>query len=148
MSDCIFCKIVNRDIPCHKIWEDNNYLAFLSIFPNTDGFSVVIPKKHIDSIEFQNVPEEELIGLTIAAKKAAKKLELAFEDVKRVALICEGEGVDHLHMKLYPMHIGDQSATGINTFFEKYPGYVSSNGSTKCDIDKIKSIADKIRDVS
>lgn len=43
---CIFCDIVAGKAPCHKIWEDDDHLAFLSIFPNTDGFSVVIPKAH------------------------------------------------------------------------------------------------------
>ena len=41
---CIFCQIVEGKAPCHKIWEDEHHLAFLSIFPNTDGFTVVIPK--------------------------------------------------------------------------------------------------------
>ena len=43
---CIFCQIVEGKAPCHKVWEDEHHLAFLSIFPNTDGFTVVIPKKH------------------------------------------------------------------------------------------------------
>lgn len=44
---CIFCQIVEGKAPCHKVWEDEHHLAFLSIFPNTDGFTVVIPKKNI-----------------------------------------------------------------------------------------------------
>ncbi len=46
---CIFCQIVEGKAPCHKVWEDEHHLAFLSIFPNTDGFTVVIPKKHYPS---------------------------------------------------------------------------------------------------
>ncbi len=42
MDECIFCQIVRGETPCHKLWEDEKYLAFLSIFPNTLGFSVVI----------------------------------------------------------------------------------------------------------
>ncbi|MGV3469642.1 HIT family protein, partial [Limnobacter sp.] len=49
---CIFCEIVSGQQPSHKIWEDDKYLAFLSIFPNTEGFSVVIPKKHLSSYLF------------------------------------------------------------------------------------------------
>ena len=51
-NECIFCKIVKGEIPCHKIWEDEKHLAFLSIYPNTNGFSVVIPKKHFPSYAF------------------------------------------------------------------------------------------------
>lgn len=49
---CIFCQIVEGKAPCHKVWEDEHHLAFLSIFPNTDGFTVVIPKKHYPSYAF------------------------------------------------------------------------------------------------
>ena len=52
MKGCIFCKIVRGEAPCHKIWEDEKHLAFLSIFPNTEGFSVVITKKHYPSYAF------------------------------------------------------------------------------------------------
>ena len=50
--DCIFCKIVNGEVPCHKVWEDEKHLAFLTIFPNTEGVTVVIPKKHYPSYVF------------------------------------------------------------------------------------------------
>ena len=69
-NNCIFCKIVKGEIPCHKIWEDEKHLAFLSIFPNTDGFSVVIPKKHFSSYAF-DLPDEVLSELVIASKKVA-----------------------------------------------------------------------------
>ena len=70
MSDCIFCQIVNGLTPCYKVWEDDYHLAFLSIFPNTDGVTVVIPKKHYPSYAF-NLPEAVLIRLILAAKTVA-----------------------------------------------------------------------------
>lgn len=54
---CIFCQIVEGKAPCHKVWEDEHHLAFLSIFPNTDGFTVVIPKKHYPSYAFDLPPQ-------------------------------------------------------------------------------------------
>jgi diadenosine tetraphosphate (Ap4A) HIT family hydrolase len=66
--DCIFCKIVKGEAPAHKIWEDERHLAFLSIFPNTEGFSVVITKEHYPSYPF-DLPEAVLMGLVNAAKK-------------------------------------------------------------------------------
>jgi histidine triad (HIT) family protein len=56
METCIFCQIVTGQAPCHTIWEDDGHLAFLSIFPNTPGFSVVLPKAHFPSYAFQRIP--------------------------------------------------------------------------------------------
>ena len=50
--NCVFCDIVKGRVPCHKIWENDEHLAFLSIFPNTKGFSVVITKEHFSSYAF------------------------------------------------------------------------------------------------
>jgi len=72
--NCIFCKIVNGSAPSYKIWEDEKHLAFLSIFPNTEGFSVVITKEHYSSYVF-DLPEEIFIGLINTTKKVAKLLE-------------------------------------------------------------------------
>jgi diadenosine tetraphosphate (Ap4A) HIT family hydrolase len=65
---CIFCQIVEGKAPCHKVWEDEHHLAFLSIFPNTDGFTVVIPKKHYPSYAF-DMPPQALADLMMATKK-------------------------------------------------------------------------------
>lgn len=51
---CIFCQIVEGKAPCHKVWEDEHHLAFLSIFPNTDGFTVVIPKKTLPQLRVRS----------------------------------------------------------------------------------------------
>ena len=101
--DCIFCKIVSGEALCYKIWEDEKHLAFLSIFPNTKGFSVVVTKEHHPSYAF-DLPDEVLSGLTIAAGKVAKLLDKTFDDVGRTGMIFEGFGVDHVHAKLFPMH--------------------------------------------
>ncbi len=70
-KDCIFCKIVRGELPSHKIWEDETHLAFLTIFPNTEGFSVVIPKEHYDSYLF-DLTDEVVTGLVLAAKKGGE----------------------------------------------------------------------------
>ena len=73
-TDCIFCKIVQGEAPCHKIWEDKKHFAFLSIFPNTEGFSVVITKRHYSSYAF-DLSDKELQELVIASKKVAKLVD-------------------------------------------------------------------------
>ena len=103
MIDCIFCKIARGEAPSHKIWEDEKHLAFLSIFPNTDGFSVVITKEHYPSYAF-DLPLEVLSGLVLAAREVAKLLDAKLPDVGRTGMIFEGFGIDHVHAKLFPMH--------------------------------------------
>jgi histidine triad (HIT) family protein len=61
---------VSGEAPCHKLWEDEKYLAFLSIFPNTPGFSVVITKRHCASFAFR-LPDDVIEDLIIAVKNVA-----------------------------------------------------------------------------
>lgn len=148
--DCVFCKIVSGELPCHKIWEDDEFLAFLSIFPNTLGFSVVIPKKHYASYAF-DLPENVLADLVIATKKVGKLLDAAFDDVGRTGMMFEGFGVDHVHAKLFPMHgTGDmeewkQMKSNVDVYFETYQGYISSHDSTRADDEALSVLAEKIR---
>lgn len=152
MSDCIFCKIVEGSAPSHKIWEDEKHLAFLSIFPNTEGFAVVVTKDHKPSYAFEN-SDEVLNGITLAAKKVAKLLDKAFEDVGRTGMFFEGFGVDHLHAKLFPMHGTANMAewrqlkSNVDKFFEKYEGYLSSHDYRRADDQELTKLADKIRKV-
>lgn len=149
MQDCIFCKIVAGEAPCHKIWEDENHLAFLSIFPNTEGFSVVVTKKHYSSYVF-DLPENVLKNLVLAAKKTAKLLDAKLGDVGRTGLIFEGFGVDHIHAKLFPMHgTKDESwqarHSNINKYFEKYEGYVSSHDGPRAADKALAKLAERIK---
>src|SRR3989338_3357292 len=147
--DCVFCKIVNGQAPCHQIWEDANHLAFLSIFPNTEGFTVVTTKKHYTSYAF-DLSDEILKKLVIATKKVAKLLDVKLEDVGRTGMIFEGFGVDHVHSKLFPMH-GTKNkkwkplSSGIKKYFKKYEGYISSHDYKRENDDKLKKIAQKIK---
>jgi diadenosine tetraphosphate (Ap4A) HIT family hydrolase len=150
-NSCIFCQIVKKEIPSHIIWEDEKHLAFLSIFPNTEGFSVVIPKEHHGSYAFdQN--DEVLKELIVATKKVAKLLDSHFDDVSRCGMFFEGFGVDHLHSKLFPMHgTGDLKnwapieSKKVNTYFDQYPGYLSSNDSNRADDEKLAKLAEDIK---
>lgn len=148
-EDCIFCKIVSGEAPCHAIWEDEKHLAFLSIFPNTEGFSVVTTKEHYPSYAFE-LPEEVLRDLIVAGKKVGKLLDAALDDVGRTGAIFEGFGVDHVHVKLFPMH-GTKSdewkqyKSGVDKYFEKYEGYISSHDYTRADDAALAALAKKIR---
>lgn len=149
-EDCIFCKYAQGLAECHKIWEDQEHLAFLSIFPNTEGFSIVIPKKHYPSYVF-DLPDEVLNKLVIASKHVAKLIDTKLDDVGRTGLIFEGFGVDHAHAKLFPMH---QTATNtkwepiiahVDKYFDKYEGYISSHDYVRAEDKDLEKIARKIR---
>src|SRR5437764_14697864 len=103
MYQCVFCEIVAGKTPADVVWEDKKYLAFLSIFPNTEGLTVVIPKKHYESYA-SNLPDDVLQELIHTVKKVAKLLDRTFEDVGRSALIMEGFGINHMHTKLILLH--------------------------------------------
>ena len=148
MKDCIFCKIAKGEAPCHKIWEDDKYLAFLSIFPNTEGFQIVITKEHYPSYAF-DLPEEILKNLVISSKKVAKLLDSKLKDVGRTGMIFEGFGVDHIHAKLFPMHgtkMKDWKSlkSNVDKYFDKYEGYISSHDYKRADDKELAKLAKKI----
>lgn len=149
MDGCIFCKIVKGEVPAYKIWEDENHLAFLGIFPNTEGMTVVVTKTHYPSYAF-DADDSILCGLAIATKKVGKLLDFGLEDVGRTGMVLEGFGVDHLHAKLFPMHGTKMENwqpihSNINTYFEEYQGYISSHDSNRANDDDLKNLADKIK---
>ncbi len=149
-SSCIFCNIVNGSVPSHRIWEDESHIAFLSIFPNTEGVSVVIPKTHYPSYAF-DLPDSVLSDLICATKKVAKLLDSALTDVGRTALVFEGFGVDHVHAKLFPMHgTADMTKwkkieTAQPKYFTHYEGYVTSHDAARADDAVLAALAKKLR---
>lgn len=150
-QDCIFCQIAAGQAPSHQVWSSNTHLAFLSIFPNTEGFTVVMPKKHLGSYAFEQT-DQDLSDLIIATKQVAQLLDSYFDDVARCGMFFEGYGVDHLHSKLFPMH-GTGGVNGFaqiesetfDTYFEKYPGYLCSNNSHRADDSQLAQLAKQIR---
>ncbi len=105
----IFTKIVNGEIPCHKIAEDERYLAFLDVFPMVVGHALVIPKRETDYIF--DVEDEELAGILPFAKQVAKAIE-AVVPCARVGVAVIGLEVPHAHVHLVPMNkISDMDFT-------------------------------------
>ena len=147
---CIFCDIVAGKSPCHKVWEDEYHLAFLSIFPNTEGVTVVIPKAHHSSYAF-DLPDSVLSNLMLATKSVAKLLDSKLENVGRTGMVFEGFGVDHVHAKLFPMHgTADMNQwqpieSKVNKYFDKYEGYISSHDHNRADDSELALLAKKLR---
>ena len=96
----IFTKIVNGEIPCYKIAEDDNYLAFLDVNPNAKGHTLCIPKQEINKIF--DMEEEHYLGLMKFSRKVAKAIEKSVE-CKRIGVAVVGLEVPHVHVHLIPL---------------------------------------------
>lgn len=148
MDDCIFCSIAKGSVPAVKIWEDENFLALLDLFPNTRGQALVIPRKHIQSYLFDLGPEE-INGIMLAARKVSGMLEEGL-GVKRVNLVFEGLEIDHLHAKLYPVHGLKERFESIHSrdtvSFGNYPGFVTTLHGPRAGIKDLEAVARAIRE--
>jgi histidine triad (HIT) family protein len=96
----IFTKIVNGEIPCYKIAEDENFLAFLDVNPNAKGHTLCIPKQEINKIF--DMEEELYLGLMQFSRKIGKAIEKVI-DCKRVGIAVVGLEVPHVHVHLIPL---------------------------------------------
>jgi histidine triad (HIT) family protein len=101
----IFTKIVNGEIPCYKIAEDKNFLAFLDVNPNVIGHTLCIPKQEIDKIF--DLDEDLYLGLMQFSKKIAIALEKAVS-CKRIGMSVIGLEVPHAHVHLIPLNEMDE----------------------------------------
>ncbi|MFV0593468.1 MAG: HIT family protein [Draconibacterium sp.] len=108
----IFTRIVNGEIPAYKVAEDENYLAFLDVFPTAKGHTLVIPKKEVDYLF--DLDDVMYAGLQMFAKKVALGLKKAIPCVK-VGVMVLGLEVPHAHIHLVPM----QSEKDLLHFTEK-----------------------------
>ncbi|MBL7797446.1 MAG: HIT family protein [Saprospiraceae bacterium] len=97
----IFTRIVNGEIPCHKVAETTDYLAFLDIRPQAKGHTLCIPKREEDYIF--DLEDEELAGLMLFAKKVAKALRQVVP-CKRIGIAVVGIEVPHAHVHLIPLN--------------------------------------------
>jgi len=147
MKNCVFCKIVKGEIDSAKIWEDEEFLAILDVNPNTKGMTLLLTKQHYDSYAF-DMPEDIYQRFMGATKKVAKILEKGL-GVKRVAMVMEGMGINHAHIKLYPLYgISDKFEemwAKEKVFFDKYEGYISTQLGPNVDISELKTLAEEIR---
>lgn len=101
MQDSIFTKIIKGEIPCHKIYEDTNTLAFLDIRPKQQGQTVVIPKAQIPFV--WDLSREDYQALMQTVQKVGRKLREVFPDKNRVGIKVEGLDVsDHAHVVVFP----------------------------------------------
>lgn len=97
----IFTRIVNGEIPAHKVAEDDQFLAFLDISPVAKGHTLVIPKKEVDY--YFDLDDEMIIKMNVFAKKVAIALKAAIP-CNRIGIAVVGLEVPHAHMHLIPIN--------------------------------------------
>ena len=97
----IFTKIILGEIPCFKIAEDEFFIAFLDVNPNSKGHTLCVPKEEINKLF--DLDEETYMGLMVFSRKVAKALEKAVE-CKRVGVAVVGLEVPHVHVHLIPLN--------------------------------------------
>jgi histidine triad (HIT) family protein len=96
----IFTKIINGEIPCYKVAEDENYFAFLDINPLKAGHTLVVPKRAVDYLFDLN--DDQLSGLVLFSKKVASAIKKAFP-CNRIGVAVLGLEIPHAHIHLVPM---------------------------------------------
>ena len=135
MQDCIFCKIVNGDIPSFKIYEDDSVLAFADINPINSGHTLIIPKAHAETI--WEISEADLIAIHTASKKVAGAIKKSLQPEGMACLQLNGRAVNqlvmHYHLHLIPKAAEEPELT--MTAWELKPG----------DMQAIEATAKKIQ---
>jgi len=120
MTDCIFCKIINKEIPCSKVFENDKFMAFLDIKPAHKGHTLIIPKKHCKT--FLDLPEDDAQEMIKISQDLAKAvLNAAGAEGFNVLMNnnkAAGQEIDHVHLHIIPRREGDNLSFGWDG--EKY----------------------------
>lgn len=117
--NCIFCKIINGEIPSYKIYEDDIVLAFLDINPDSNGHTLIIPKKHYTDI--MDLDNETLTHIFNVARKIKTKLEekLHCDGITFIQNNGEVQEVKHYHLHIKPYYNTEQANEEIEAIYNK-----------------------------
>ncbi|KAM6941347.1 uncharacterized protein PEZ65_003376 [Lycodopsis pacificus] len=129
-----------------RVWEDDAHVAFLTPFPNSPGFTVLVPRRPLTSDIFR-LEKEDYEGLVLATRKAARLLEEGL-GASGVGLIFEGFEIDYAHAKLIPLLLPPSSGTGEEAakppppprFYPTYPGYVTSEDGPEASPESLQEL--------
>lgn len=109
MNDCIFCKIIKQELPCFKVYEDELVLAFLNLYPATDGHTLIIPKKHYKNIfDINNNDLKRIIEVAqIISLKMKKELQVDGVNLFQSNGEIAEQEIMHFHLHLIPRREDD-----------------------------------------
>ncbi|XP_076866634.1 uncharacterized protein LOC143517736 [Brachyhypopomus gauderio] len=142
--DGLYSRIVRGEEQQWRVWEDNEHVAFLTPFPNTPGFTVLVPRKPLTSDIFR-LDRNDYTALILATWKVAHLLQEGM-GARGVALVFEGLEINYAHVKLIPLvsKPGKMTQTVHSEFCPTYPGYVSSVNGPPASEEALKEIHIKI----
>jgi histidine triad (HIT) family protein len=146
-ENCFFCSIIAGKEPSWKVYEDEDHVAFLTPFPNTPGFTVLVTREHQPSYVME-LDAKRYAEFMECARKLALHLDKKL-GTKRTGLIAEGMGIDHAHVKLIPMHGIPDGAwkpilSNAPTFSELYKGMLTSADGPRMSDEELEKIRLKI----
>jgi histidine triad (HIT) family protein len=148
--NCIFCQIVRGNLDAAVFWENDDFIAALDIFPNVHGMSLVISKQHYES-DLSDMSDEIYGRFFAAARQICSVLKRGLL-IRRVAMVLEGMGINHAHIKLYPLHglanTFQEMWAQEQVFFEKYTGYITTQLGPNADIADLKILSEKLLHIS
>jgi histidine triad (HIT) family protein len=109
MENCLFCKIIKGEIPCYKVYEDKEALAFLDIKPHAKGHAVVVPKSHAVRIFDLNDKQRDSLfkGVETVMKKMEEKLHPDGFNVGWNQNMAAGQVIPHMHVHILPRYVND-----------------------------------------
>lgn len=144
----LFARIVRGELEQWRIWEDDEHVAFLTPFANTPGFTVLVPRRHLPSDIF-SLDDAAYAALVHAAHAVMGVLKEALH-VEKVGVFFEGFEIDYTHVKLIPVHArqtkgGPGVIASRAPFYDKYPGYITTQPGPDTDIGSIEAFAATIR---
>lgn len=108
MKECLFCKIINKEIPSHIIYEDNDLLAFLDINPTTNGDTLIVPKKHIENFLQLDVDIIQKINNLCQKLYPIYKDKLHCDGLTLSTNTDYGQEIKHFHLHFIPRYLNDE----------------------------------------
>jgi len=134
MDDCIFCKIIAGDIPCHKIYENGEVLAFLDVNPLSDGHTLVIPKSHFSTVDQCT---SEVLGSVASKLDKIAAAVVAATECDGYNILCNngraaGQVVEHVHFHVIPRMNDDR-------IFSQWPAKDYTQGQAEAMAEKIRN---------
>lgn len=124
----IFTKIINGEIPCHKVAEDDRHFAFLDINPIAEGHTLVVPKEEVDY--FFDLPNHRIHEMMDFARSVASAIDRSLEPL-RTGVIIQGLEVPHAHIHLIPLYSATQE--------------MSLGAKKEVSEERMKELSDRIR---
>lgn len=135
MEDCVFCKIVRGEVPANKIAQDDDFVAFLGIYPKFPGMTVVVTCDHVgDSYLYGSLSDEKLAKFHLFTKRVALAIDKSLGSFRCIQTMEGMENRAHPHLKLFPVYEGMEYG-------------VAFEGKQKVSDDDLKLTAEKIRRV-